>query len=86
MSKNKSVKLMFLEKLKEDGDSLTIFLTNGIKLQGKITWCDDLSLMLYRDGITQLVYQHAISTVMPSPDFNLSGVLSVQEVESVGNR
>ena len=42
-----------------------MFLVNGVKLQGIITWFDNFSVLLRRDGHTQLVYKHAISTVMP---------------------
>ena len=45
---------------------LTIFLVNGVKLQGVVTWFDNFCLLLRRDGHSQLVYKHAISTVMPS--------------------
>ena len=45
--------------------NVTIFLINGVKLQGIITWFDNFSVLLRRDGHTQLVYKHAISTVMP---------------------
>ena len=44
---------------------VTVFLVNGVKLQGIITWFDNFSVLLRRDGHTQLVYKHAISTVMP---------------------
>src|SRR3546814_3173147 len=49
-----------------------MFLVKGVKLQGIITWFDNFSLLLRRDGQSQLVYKHAISTVMPSHDFDLS--------------
>ena len=45
---------------------VTIFLVKGVKLQGVITWFDNFSLLLRREGASQLVYKHAISTVMPS--------------------
>ena len=62
MSENKPD---FLEKLKNDEISVTVFLVNGVKLQGIITFFDDAMLLLRRDGHTQLVYKHAISTIMP---------------------
>ena len=52
-------------KLKEKETSVTVFLVNGVKLQGIITWFDDASLLLRRDGHTQLIYKHAVSTIMP---------------------
>jgi host factor-I protein len=50
---------------------VTVFLVNGVKLQGIITWFDNFSLLLRRDGHTQLVYKHAISTVMPGAPIQL---------------
>jgi host factor-I protein len=44
---------------------VTIFLVKGVKLQGIVTWFDPFSLLLRRDGNSQLVYKHAISTIMP---------------------
>ena len=55
----------FLNKIRDDKVSVTVFLVNGVKLQGLITWFDSFSLLLRRDGHTQLIYKHAISTIMP---------------------
>ncbi len=55
----------FLNKIRDDKISVTVFLVNGVKLQGLITWFDSFSLLLRRDGHTQLIYKHAISTIMP---------------------
>lgn len=56
----------FLNNLSANKISVTVFLVNGVKLQGLITWFDDFSLLLRRDGHTQLIYKHAVSTIMPS--------------------
>ncbi len=56
----------FLNNLRQNKVSVTVFLVNGVKLQGIITWFDSFSLLLRRDGHTQLIYKHAISTIMPS--------------------
>lgn len=56
----------FLNDIKEKKIAVTVFLINGVKLQGIITSFDANSLLLRRDGHTQLVYQHAISTIMPN--------------------
>ncbi len=56
----------FLSDIKENKISVTVFLINGVKLQGVITFFDDNALLLRRDGHTQLVYKHAVSTIMPS--------------------
>jgi host factor-I protein len=56
----------FFDDLIDEKISVTVFLINGVKLQGIITKQDEESLLLRRDGHTQLVYKHAVSTVMPS--------------------
>ena len=50
----------FLNDLRQNKISVTVFLVNGVKLQGIITWFDDFSLLLRRDGHTQLIYKHAV--------------------------
>ena len=56
----------FLNQLRKSKISVTVFLINGVKLQGVITWFDNFCLLLRRDGQSQLVYKHAISTIMPA--------------------
>lgn len=56
----------FLNDIRKNNVSVTVFLVNGVKLQGIITWFDNFSLLLRRDGHTQLIYKHAVSTIMPS--------------------
>jgi host factor-I protein len=51
--------------------SVTVFLVNGVKLQGMITWFDNFSMLLRRDSHSQLIYKHAISTIMPSSPVKL---------------
>jgi host factor-I protein len=55
----------FLNYVRKNKIPLTIFLVNGVKLQGIVTWFDNFSMLLRRDGHSQLVYKHAISTIMP---------------------
>ncbi len=55
----------FLNYVRKNKVPLTIFLVNGVKLQGVVTWFDNFCLLLRRDGHSQLVYKHAISTIMP---------------------
>ena len=55
----------FLNDIRKNKISVTVFLVNGVKLQGIITWFDIFSLLLRRDGHTQLIYKHAVSTIMP---------------------
>ncbi|MEO5773320.1 MAG: RNA chaperone Hfq [Sphingomicrobium sp.] len=62
----------FLNSVRRAKTPVTIFLVKGVKLQGIITWFDAFSLLLRRDGASQLVYKHSISTIMPAdvpPDF-----------------
>lgn len=56
----------FLNHVRKSKTPLTVFLINGVKLQGVVTWFDNFCLLLRRDGHSQLVYKHAISTIMPS--------------------
>ena len=56
----------FLNHVRKNKISLTIFLINGVKLQGVATWFDNFCVLLRRDGHSQLVYKHAISTIMPA--------------------
>jgi host factor-I protein len=70
--KNQNLQDIFLNALRKSKTPVTMFLVKGVKLQGIITWFDNFSLLLRRDGQSQLVYKHAISTVMPSHDFDLS--------------
>ena len=56
----------FLNHVRKNKISLTIFLINGVKLQGVVTWFDNFCVLLRRDGHSLLVYKHAISTIMPA--------------------
>ncbi len=64
--KTQNVQDVFLNHIRKNKTPVTIFLVNGVKLQGIVTSFDNFSVLLRRDGHTQLVYKHAISTVMPS--------------------
>ncbi len=55
----------FLNLLRKNKVPVTMFLVKGVKLQGIVTWFDNFSILLRRDGQSQLVYKHAISTIMP---------------------
>ncbi|MEX2452191.1 MAG: RNA chaperone Hfq [Rhodospirillales bacterium] len=69
--KSQNVQDVFLNNVRKNKTPVTVFLVNGVKLQGIITWFDNFSVLLRRDGHTQLVYKHAISTVMPSAPVQL---------------
>jgi host factor-I protein len=61
----------FLNHVRKAKIPVTIFLINGVKLQGVITWFDNFCVLLRRDGQSQLVYKHAISTIMPGAPISL---------------
>ena len=69
--KNQNVQDVFLNSVRKSKMPVTVFLVNGVKLQGIITWFDNFSVLLRRDAHSQLVYKHAISTVMPSQPVQL---------------
>ena len=68
---SQNVQDVFLNHVRRAKTPVTVFLVNGVKLQGIITWFDNFSVLLRRDGHTQLVYKHAISTVMPGAPIQL---------------
>ena len=69
--KAQSLQDTFLNHVRKNKIPLTIFLVNGVKLQGNVTWFDNFCVLLRRDGHAQLVYKHAISTIMPGGPINL---------------
>jgi host factor-I protein len=71
-----SLQDQFLNSIRRSKVPVTIFLVKGVKLQGIVTWFDPFSLLLRRDGSAQLVYKHAVSTIMPAnppTDLDLAG-------------
>lgn len=69
--KNQNLQDKFLNKIRKEKISVTVFLVNGVKLQGIITWFDNFSMLLRRDSHSQLIYKHAISTIMPASPVKL---------------
>jgi len=69
--KTQNVQDVFLNYIRKHKTPVTVFLVNGVKLQGIVTWFDNFSVLLRRDGHTQLVYKHAISTIMPAEPVQL---------------
>jgi host factor-I protein len=65
---------IFLNSLRRSKTPVTMFLVKGVKLQGIITWFDNFSVLLRRDGNAQLIYKHAISTIMPSQPVDLGEI------------
>ena len=79
--KSNSLQDMFLNSVRKTRTPVTMFLVNGVKLQGVITWFDNFSILLRRDGNSQLVYKHAISTVMPATPLQLFEAEAEAETE-----
>ena len=69
--KSQNIQDIFLNHVRKNKLPVTIFLVNGVKLQGVISWFDNFSVLLRRNGHVQLVYKHAISTVMPATAIQL---------------
>jgi host factor-I protein len=69
--KKQNLQDTFLNSVRKTKTPLTIFLVNGVKLQGVVSWFDNFCVLLRRDGQSQLVYKHAISTIMPAAPVQL---------------
>ena len=80
--KSNNLQDVFLNTVRKTKTPVTMFLVNGVKLQGVITWFDNFSVLLRRDGHSQLVYKHAISTVMPVQPVQLFDAEKLDESES----
>jgi len=70
MSKGQSLQDPFLNTLRKERVPVSIFLVNGIKLQGQIESFDQFVVLL-RNSVSQMVYKHAISTVVPSRNIKI---------------
>jgi len=64
---------MFLAAAARESERMTLFLINGVMLQGSVTGFDQFSLVLERGSQMQLVYKHAISTLQPAHPLNIGG-------------
>ena len=73
--KQTSLQDLFLNSLRRSKVPVTMFLVKGVKLQGIVTWFDNFSVLLRRDGQSQLIYKHAISTIMPAGHVDVAGIL-----------
>ena len=69
--KNQNVQDVFLNKIRKEKMTVTVFLVNGVRSTGIVTWFDNFCLLLRRDAHIQLVYKHAISTIMPGGPLQL---------------
>jgi host factor-I protein len=79
---SKDIQPSFLNAIRKGGKQVTVFLTNGVKLQGKLSAFDNFCVALTRDGVTQLVYKHAVATVLPEGSLDLHDDPSF---DSIGN-
>jgi host factor-I protein len=70
-TKSQNVQDVFLNKIRKEKMTVTVFLVNGVKLQGIVTWFDNFSMLLRRESHVQLIYKHAISTIMPGGPLSL---------------
>jgi host factor-I protein len=77
--KSNNLQDIFLNNLRKNKTPVTMFLVKGVKLQGIITWFDNFSVLLRRDGQSQLIYKHAISTIMPAASVDLIGIAAAFE-------
>jgi len=73
--KQSSLQDLFLNALRRSKTPVTMFLVKGVKLQGIVTWFDNFSVLLRRDGQSQLIYKHAISTIMPAGTVDLTAII-----------
>ena len=73
--KQTSLQDLFLNALRRSKTPVTMFLVKGVKLQGIVTWFDNFSVLLRRDGQSQLIYKHAISTIMPGGSIDLDAIV-----------
>ena len=73
--KQGSLQDLFLNGVRKSKTPVTMFLVKGVKLQGIVTWFDNFSVLLRRDGQSQLIYKHAISTIMPAGPVDLEAIV-----------
>lgn len=78
--KQTSLQDLFLNALRRSKTPVTMFLVKGVKLQGIVTWFDNFSVLLRRDGQSQLIYKHAISTIMPSSPVDIGSIVDAVDV------
>lgn len=83
--KRQSIQDLFLNAVRKAKAPVTIFLSNGVKLQGVVTSFDSFSVLLKKDAVAQLVYKHSISTIMPAAPVRLyeEGAANDEDVESM---
>ncbi len=81
MSKGQSLQEPFLNQLRKERVPVSIFLVNGIKLQGQVESFDQFVVLL-KNTVSQMVYKHAISTIVPSRPIRIDGATQEEQGES----
>ena len=71
MNKATSLQDIFLNRARKSGTNLTVFLVNGFQLRGTVTGYDSFTVVLDSEGKQQLIYKHAISTIVPVRSISL---------------
>ncbi len=84
MAKGQSLQDPFLNALRRERIPVSIYLVNGIKLQGKIQSFDQFVILL-ENTVNQMVYKHAISTVVPARAINFHAAQGTDSEEESGN-
>ena len=84
MSKGQTLQDPYLNALRKEKIPVAIYLVNGIKLQGQIDSFDQFVILL-KNQVSQMVYKHAISTVVPARNVKLSSGMEKDATESLGN-
>ena len=70
---NETLQDLFLNELRKERQLVTVFLMNGFQMKGVITGFDSFVVTLVSEGRQQMIYKHAISTVVPGRPVKLSG-------------
>ena len=83
MSKGQNLQDTFLNALRKERVPVSVFLVNGIKLQGQIESFDQFVVLL-KNNVSQMIYKHAISTVVPARNVRIASPL-VDEMPESGN-
>lgn len=84
MSKGQSLQDPFLNALRKERVPVSIFLVNGIKLQGQIESFDQFVVLL-KNNVSQMIYKHAISTVVPARNVKLATTGEGDDLDEPGN-
>ena len=73
MQKSNNLQEVFLTQVRRERRQVTVFLMNGFQMRGQVTGFDAFTLVLTTDGKQQVIYKHAISTIVPERPVSLTG-------------